>query len=147
MGIGSEPNGDVFTALRDRLAASAFHTWAGMEVVAASEGAVTVAMDVAERHVNLQGLVHGGMLAILADTACGLAIRSAMEPGRLHITTDLDIHYLVPARPGRILGHGTAIRVGRSLAFAEASVEDGDGRLLARAQSRFSVRGTEDGRG
>lgn len=141
--MGSEPGEDVYAALRDRLAASAFHTWAGMEVVAASEGAVTVAMDLGEHHVNLQGLVHGGMLAILADTACGLAIRSAMERGRLHVTSDMDIHYLAPARPGRILGHGTAIRVGRTLAFAEASIEDGDGRLLARAQSRFSVGGTE----
>ena len=135
---------DLEGELRRRLEASPFHTWAGMEVVGASEGAVTVAMEVGDRHVNLQGLVHGGMLAILADTACGLAIRSAIEPGRLHITTDLDIHYLVPARPGRILGHGTAVRVGRSLAFAEASIEDGDGRLLARAQSRFSVVGRED---
>jgi uncharacterized protein (TIGR00369 family) len=138
---------DLTEELRRRLDASPFHSWAGMEVVEASPGHVSVAMDVHEGHVNLQGLVHGGMLAIVADTACGLAIRSAMEPGRLHITTDLDIHYLVPARPGRILGHGTAIRVGRSLAFAEASVEDGDGRLLAKAQSRFSVRGTEDERG
>ena len=143
----SEPDADIFPALRDRLAASIFHSWAGMEVLAASEGAVTVAMDLGDRHVNLQGLVHGGMLAILADTVCGLAIRSAMEPGRLHVTTDLDIHYLAPARPGRILGHGTSIRVGRSLAFAEASIEDGDGRLLARAQSRFSVSGTETDRG
>jgi uncharacterized protein (TIGR00369 family) len=133
----------ILVRLRDRLASSAFHTWAGMEVVEASAGEVTVAMDVLDRHVNLQGLVHGGMLAILADTACGLSIRSAMEPGRLHVTTDLDIHYLAPARPGRLVGRGKAIRVGRSLAFAEASIEDAQGRLLAKAQSRFSVRGTE----
>ena len=134
---------DLFQALRSRLAASTFHTWAGMDVVQASPGEVTVAMDLLERHVNLQGIVHGGMLAILADTACGLSIRSAMEPGRLHVTTDLDIHYLAPARPGRLFGHGKAIRVGRSLAFAEASIEDQGSRLLARAQSRFSVSGTE----
>jgi uncharacterized protein (TIGR00369 family) len=134
---------DLFQAMRKRLAASEFHTWAGMQVVEASTGEVTVAMDVLDRHVNLQGLVHGGMLAILADTACGLSIRSAMEPGRLHVTTDLDIHYLAPARPGRLFGRGKAIRVGRSLAFAEASVEDEEGKLLARAQSRFSVSGRE----
>jgi uncharacterized protein (TIGR00369 family) len=129
--------------LRARLAASSFHTWAGMEVVEASPGSVTVVMRVEERHVNLQGFVHGGMLAILADTACGLSIRSAMEPGRLHVTSDLDIHFLAPAGPGRLLGRGEAVKVGRSLAFAEASIEDEEGRLLARAQSRFSVRGTE----
>jgi uncharacterized protein (TIGR00369 family) len=134
---------DLFQALRTRLASSEFHTWAGMEVVEASAGEVTVAMEVMDRHVNLQGLVHGGMLAILADTACGLSIRSSMEPGRLHITSDLDIHFLAPARPGRLFGRGKAIRVGRSLAFAEASIEDGEGTLLARAQSRFSVSGRE----
>jgi uncharacterized protein (TIGR00369 family) len=137
-------DGELFRALRERVAASGFHSWAGMEVVDASAGEVTIAMDVLDRHVNLQGLVHGGMLAILADTACGLSIRSAIEPGRLHVTTDLDVHYLAPARPGRLFGHGKAIKVGRSLAFAEASVEDGEGRLLARAQSRFSVSGRED---
>jgi uncharacterized protein (TIGR00369 family) len=134
---------DLTTELRSRLERSSFHTWAGMEVVSAAAGEVTIAMDVEERHVNLQGFVHGGMLAILADTACGLSIRSAMEPGRLHVTTDLDIHFLSPAGPGRLLGRGQAVKVGRSLAFAEASIEDEEGRLLARAQSRFSVLGTE----
>jgi uncharacterized protein (TIGR00369 family) len=136
-------NGGTLEELRDRLAASPFHTRAGMEVVEASPGEVTVAMVVEDRHVNLQGVVHGGMLAILADTACGLSIRSAMEPGRLHVTADLDIHFLAPARPGTLYGRGTAVKIGRSLAFAEASIEDAAGTLLAKAQSRFSVRGTE----
>jgi uncharacterized protein (TIGR00369 family) len=136
-------NGGTLEELRDRLAASPFHTWAGMEVVEASPGEVTLAMVVEDRHVNLQGLVLGGMLAILADTACGLSIRSAMEPGRLHVTADLDIHFLAPAKPGTLYGRATAVKIGRSLAFAEGSIEDAAGTLLAKAQSRFSVRGTE----
>jgi uncharacterized protein (TIGR00369 family) len=135
---------DALSALRARMDASPFYAWAGMEVVSASPGEVVVAMDVTERNVNIQGFVHGGMLAILADTACGLSIRSAMEPGRLHVTTDLDIHYLAPASLGRVLGRGRAVRVGRTLAFAEASVEGPDGNLLAKAQARFSVSGREE---
>jgi len=135
---------DLLQTLRADVARSAFHSWAGIEVVEARSGSVTVSMTVTDRHVNLQGLVHGGMLAILADTACGLSIRSALEPGRLHVTADLDIHFLAPAKPGMLIGRGKAIKVGRSLAFAEASIEDSEGRLLAKAQSRFSVRGTED---
>jgi uncharacterized protein (TIGR00369 family) len=134
---------DLLETLRTAVAASPFHSWAGVEVAEAQPGSVTVVMTVTEQHVNLQGLVHGGMLAILADAACGLSIRSAMEPGRLHITSDLDIHFLSPARLGRLYGRGRAIKVGRSLAFAEASIEDPEGKLLARAQSRFSVRGRE----
>jgi uncharacterized protein (TIGR00369 family) len=134
---------EILMQLRKLLDRSDFHTWAGMEVVEAGPGEVTVAMDVGEGHVNLQGLVHGGMLAILADTACGLSIRAAMEPGRLHITSDLDIHFLSPAKPGVLYGRGKAIKVGRTLAFAEASIEDADGTLLARAQSRLAVGGRE----
>lgn len=134
---------ELLETLRTTVARSAFHSWAGIEVIEARPGSVTVAMTVTEQHVNLQGLVHGGMLSILADTACGLSIRSAIQPGRLHITSDLDIHFLSPAHPGLLYGRGTAVRVGRSLAFAEASIEAADGTLLARAQSRFSVRGRE----
>lgn len=134
----------LLESLRERLRASGFHTWAGIEVVDAAPGEVTVSMRVGEAQVNLQGSVHGGMLAILADTACGLSVRSAMEPGRLHVTADLDIHFLAPAAPGTLYGRGKAVTIGRSLAFAEASIEDASGKLLARAQSRFSVRGRED---
>jgi uncharacterized protein (TIGR00369 family) len=134
---------DLLASLRAAVAGSAFHSWAGVEVVEASAGSVTVAMTVTEQHIQLQGLVHGGMLAILADAACGLSIRSAIEPGRLHITTDLDIHFLSPAGPGVLTGRGRAVKIGRSLAFAEASIEDADETLLARAQARFSVRGRE----
>ena len=134
---------ELLETLRAAVARSSFHTWAGIEVVEARSGSVTVSMTVTDQHVNLQGLVHGGMLAILADTACGLSIRSAIEPGRLHVTSDLDIHFLAPARPGALVGRGRAVKIGRSLAFAEASVEDRDGKLLARAQSRYSVRGRE----
>jgi uncharacterized protein (TIGR00369 family) len=145
MPAGMERPADLRDDLRARLASSGFHSWAGIDVVEAEPGGVTVSIVADERHVNLQGLVHGGILAILADTACGLSVRSAIEPGRLHITTDLDIHYLSPARPGVLLARGTAIKVGRSLAFAEASIEDADGKLLAKAQARFSVAGREPG--
>ena len=138
--VGSD---GLLETLRAAVAASAFHSWAGIEVVDAAPGAVTVTMTVTEHHVNLQGFVHGGMLAILADTACGLSIRSGIEPGRLHVTTDLDIHFLSPAKLGVLYGRGRAVTIGRSLAFAEASIEDPEGNLLARAQSRFSVRGRE----
>ena len=117
-----------------RLAASEFHTWAGMEVTEAAAGEVTVAMDVLDRHVNLQGLVHGGMLAILADTACGLSIRSAMEPGRLHVTTDLDIHYLAPAKPGTPLRTREGDQGG-----TDARVRRGVGRRRGRQAARASA--------
>lgn len=125
--------------LRDRVAASGFHSAYGITVEDAVRGHVTLAMSAAEEHLNLQGLVHGGVLATLLDTAMGLAVRSALDPGRRHVTIEMSVHYLRPAHPGRLVAHGRTLRVGRTIAFAEAEVLDEEGRALASATGTFSV--------
>jgi uncharacterized protein (TIGR00369 family) len=125
--------------LRERLQASEFYRWAGIELVDAGSGEVTIAFEAGPQHVNLQGLVHGGMLATLADTAMGLAVRTVLDPGRRHVTVQLGIEFLSPGRPGRIVAHGRSVKIGRQLGFAEADVVDARGRLLARARSTLSV--------
>ena len=131
------------TTLRDELAArmdaAAFYGWAGITLISAGEGEVQIAMDVEPHHLNVQGLAHGGMIATLADTAAGLAVRTRLEPGRRHVTVQLNVNYLAPAQLGRIVAHGTAVRVGMTVAHAEAEVADARGRLLARATSVLSV--------
>ena len=52
--------------------------------------------------LNLQGFAHGGVLATLADAAMGLSVRSALEPGRRHVTVELSVHYLRPVTRGTV---------------------------------------------
>lgn len=134
----------ILQDLRDRIAGSAFHLGFGMEVTAAARGEVRLGWEARPDHLNLQGLIHGGVLATLADTAMGLAVRSAMQPGRRHVTVELGVHYLRPAKPGPLEAVGRAVRVGTQVAYAEADVLDGDGRLLARANGTYSVGALKD---
>ncbi len=129
----------LITSLRDRLQDSEFYRWAGVEVIDASPGVVEIAFEANPQHLNLQGLVHGGILATLADTAMGLAVRTVLEPGRRHVTVQLGIEFLSPGRPGRITARGRSVKIGTQLGFAEADVMNADGRLLARAHSTLSV--------
>ena len=129
----------IVEELRSRVARSTFHRTFGMEVDDADRGEVVLGWEAREEHLNLQGLVHGGVLATLLDTAMGLAIRSALEPGRRHVTIEMGVHYLRPAYPGRLHARGHVARIGREIAFAEADVVDGQGRVLARATGTFSV--------
>jgi uncharacterized protein (TIGR00369 family) len=131
------------TDLRDRVARSSFHSWMGMELVGARAGRVEMALDATDHHLNLQGGLHGGVIATLADTATGLAVRSMLPTGRRHVTIQLDVHYLAPGRAGRITGVGTAVRVGSQIAYAEADIRDGD-RLLARATATMAVTADRD---
>ncbi len=129
----------LITSLRERLRDSEFYRWAGVEVIDASPGVVEIAFQANPQHLNLQGLVHGGILATLADTAMGLAVRTLLEPGRRHVTVQLGIEFLSPGRPGRIMARGRSVKIGTQLGFAEADVMNADGRLLARAHSTLSV--------
>jgi uncharacterized protein (TIGR00369 family) len=124
---------------------SRFYAWTGMRVVRVAAGEVDVAMDVGPDHLNLRGLLHGGMIATLADTASGLAIRSALGPGSSHATVQLDVQFLRAGGPGTIEAHGRALRVGRTIAFAEADVVDASGTRLARATATHAVSRAERG--
>ena len=129
----------LITSLRERLRDSEFYRWAGVQVIDASPGVVEIAFEANPQHLNLQGLVHGGILATLADTAMGLAVRTLLEPGRRHVTVQLGIEFLSPGRPGRITARGRSVKIGTQLGFADADVMNADGRLLARAHSTLSV--------
>ena len=127
--------------LRGRLATSAFHGWMGMRLAAARVGEVEIALDAEAHHLNLQGLLHGGVLAALADTATGLAVRTKLAPDRRHVTIQLGVQYLSAGAPGTIVARGRAVRVGRQIAHAEAEIRDASGRLLATAQATLAVMG------
>ena len=130
--------------LQERLQRSEFHRWAGIELTDAYPGQTEVSFEAGPHHLNLQGLVHGGVIATLADTAMGLAVRTQLEPGRRHVTVTLTVEFLAPGVAGRIVARGRTVKIGRQLGFAEAEVVDTRGRVLARARSTHSVTSGKD---
>jgi uncharacterized protein (TIGR00369 family) len=125
--------------VRERFRRSTFHNWIGMSLERVETGEVDVRLVVEPHHLNLVGLLHGGVIATLADTATGLAYRTVLEPGTDHVTTQLNVTFLVPGREGRILARGRVIKAGRRFGYAESDVVDGEGRLVARATATFAV--------
>jgi acyl-CoA thioesterase len=136
----SSPSDPRLADIAARLAGSPFHRWAGIELVRAEPGEVEVAMRVEQHHLNLLGTAHGGMVAALADTAMGLAVRTLAEPGTVHVTAQLNVHYLAPGRRGRVSAVGRLV-AGGDVRYAEADVFAPRGRLLARASATFVAAG------
>ncbi len=121
------------------MADAPFYRWSGMEIADAEDGSVTLALELADHHLNIQGLAHGGVIATLADAAMSLSLRSALEPGRRHVSVEIGVHYLRPVTRGRVRAIGRAVRIGREIAYAQADVLDANDRLLARADGTYSV--------
>jgi uncharacterized protein (TIGR00369 family) len=140
-----EPSGRGIDDVRERFERSEFHSgWLGLRLERVERGEVDVTMDVRPHHLNLMGTLHGGMIATLADTATGLALRSTLDVGLTFTTTHLAVTFLVPGRGGRVIARGRVVKGGRRFAYAEADVVDEDDRLVARANATFAVMAERD---
>lgn len=90
---------------------------------------------------NPLGTVHGGYAATLLDSACGISVHSQLGPNRGHTTLELKVSYLrgLSEASGTVRATGRTVSVGRRVAFAEAELHDGEGRLCATATSTLLV--------
>ena len=125
--------------LKDRVARSPVHQWVGLGVEAVGDGEARLAVDLQPQHFNQQGIVHGGVISLLADTAIGLALRSRLRPGLTHRTAQLNVHFLRHSERGRLVGIGRAVHSGKRMGYGEAEVRDDQDELLARASATFIV--------
>ena len=107
---------------------------------------VSIGLRLTEAHCNSRGLVHGGLIASLADNAMGLSCVAALsDEGRSPkgglVTVSLSTDYLGSARLGQWLATDThVVKTGGSLCFADCLVR-ADGQPIARANATFKVLG------
>ena len=117
------------------LAGSPIYDLLGLRIVSAGDGEVGVELDCDQRHANVDGAVHGGVLALLADTAMGFAVRSQLDPSWHNKTLDLTIDYVRAARHGdRLCAVARVDQSSRRFRWASAELLAGAG-VLARARS------------
>jgi acyl-CoA thioesterase len=107
----------------------------GMELVQAGDGAAVVRMRVTDEMVNGHGVVHGGYVFIVADTAFACACNSR---GPVTLAAGADITYLQPTRPGAVLEARARERAtsGRSGVYDVTVVAGGDVVAEFRGRSR-----------
>ena len=86
-------------------------------------------------HLQPYGIVHGGVLATLIDTATFWAVFLRLPDRDGLVNVDLKLNYLQPVADGTLTATGRCIRAGRSLSYAEAGVTGSDGQLLAHGTS------------
>lgn len=110
-----------------------------MRFVGAERGAATVALDLREELTRHEGLMHGGALASLLDTASAFAVLSLLEPGERTVTVDLTIHYLRPVLEGEVRAHARVLRKGRRIATLTIEATDSAGALSATAITTYAV--------
>lgn len=109
----------------------------GLELDDIGSGTATLALNVRQDLTQNLGLVHGGVIASLIDTATAFAILSLLAPKERVTTVDLTISYLRPVTMGRLRAVAKVVRAGRRLFVVSAEVFDEDGKLASTALSTY----------
>jgi acyl-CoA thioesterase len=106
-----------------------------LEKVVPGEAILTLAIrpELSQNH----GVVHGGAIASLIDTATAFAILTLLDPDERVTTVDLTISYLRPGLEGRLRATARVLRQGRRLLNTSAEVTNEAGKLLATALSTY----------
>jgi uncharacterized protein (TIGR00369 family) len=103
------------------------------------EGRIEIAFHSTNAMLNPRGTIQGGFIAAMLDDTMGPALVTMTGGTQIPTTLDMNVSFVSPAMPGRLICRGRVIRRTRSLAFLEAELFDDDGRLLARATSTARV--------
>jgi len=107
-----------------------------MRITELAWGSATYNLAPAEFRLQPFGVIHGGNLATLIDTAAFWACYLPMDSDDDGLASvDLKLNYLAPARLEPLRCTGTLVKAGKTLSYAQAEVRGGDGRLVAHGTS------------
>jgi uncharacterized protein (TIGR00369 family) len=109
----------------------------GIELEKLGSGEATLTLKIRPELSQNDGVVHGGAIASLIDTATAFAILTLLEPEERVTTVDLTITYLRPAVDGKLSATARVLRQGRRLFAVSAEVADSSETLLATALSTY----------
>lgn len=129
------PNPAYVEAVQDSVHNSPYPRLIGMTIATLEFDACRIELELAERHLQPFGIVHGGVLATLIDTATFWAgfMRLPQDAGLVNV--DLKLNYLKAATRGLLRADGRCLRAGRQISYAEAHVFDETGELVAHGTS------------
>jgi uncharacterized protein (TIGR00369 family) len=91
-------------------------------------------------HYNPNGVLHGGVLMTLLDTAMGHAVAEMVIPdGKFNAAAQMNVHFLLPIRAGLIRARAEVRKLGRRLAVVDAEATDEEGRIVGIATATHSI--------
>lgn len=128
---------DELRRLRDLLRRVPYAKLIGIELDGATRGTVTMHMDVREDLKQVSGVLHGGSIASLIDTAAAFAVITLLEPEQRATTSDLTIHYLRPIDSGPITAEARVLRSGKRLSVVAVDVFSGPRSLSVTAVTTY----------
>lgn len=108
-------------------------------VHAGAEGTCRIELEVEEMHLNVERMLHGGVVSTMLDMAIARAIRSVVPDDIEIMTSSLNVNFFGSVKSGHIVAYGRTVFRGNRLIHGEAELKAGE-RMLARATGTWYTR-------
>jgi uncharacterized protein (TIGR00369 family) len=123
---------------------SLYHRLLGIEATEIRGGESRIQMLFKQELTHPYGIVHGGAIASLADSAVAMALISLVEPKDRITTIEFKINFFVPVSKGELKAHAKIIHKGSKTAVGDVEVINEGGELVAKVIATYSImRGDE----
>ena len=129
--------------VRDSFVRQRFMATLGATLDVVQPGEIHIGFSQREELTQQHGYLHAGVLASVADSACGYAALSLMEPGCGVLSVEFKINMLAPAVGERFVAIGRVVRSGRTITVCSCEVraEDGTSPVAMMQATMMAVRG------
>lgn len=116
-----------------------FGRFLNMSVVLGEPGSATGYVEATEDHLNPYGIVHGGVVSALVDTAMGAAVAPMLRDGERCATIEMQVRFLRTAGVGTLRADARVIKPGSTVFHVECTVTDDADRIVASGTATFAV--------
>lgn len=130
-----KPNPEYIEEAKRLLNESPYPAHMAMQLAELELDRAVVEIQVNNNHLQPFGIVHGGVLATLIDTATYWAVFLRVPERSGLVNIDLKLNYLKSVASGVLRAEGMAIRSGKSISYSEARIYDESGALLVHGTS------------
>lgn len=119
------PDESVARVIRESFSRQTFLASIGAKLIRIGSGEIDIELPYSDHIGQQNGVVHAGIIAAIADTACGYAALTLMPAGSDVVSVEFKLNLLAPARED-LLARARVIRSGRTLSVCTADVYSGE---------------------
>ena len=127
------PDPNFAARIRESFGRQKAMTLIGATLTKVEAGEVEIALPYRDDLTQQKGFIHGGILGMIADSACGYAAFSLMPAVGSLVTVEYKMNILAPAKSS-LVARGRVVKAGRTLTVARGEVYAQDGTHVATMQ-------------
>ena len=122
---------------------SPFYQLLGMKILEIQDGTCRIEMPFRKKLTHPYGIIHGGAIASLADSAVAMALISLVKSIDRITTIEFKINFFTPINQGKLMAQAKVIHKGSKTAVGEVDVFNEKSKLVAKVIATYNIQSTE----